>query len=242
MTPLIPVVIVCRNGLGLTKKAVKSILAQSVPMEVLLVDNASEDGTREWAKSKRDVTMIGWETQRSLAECWNHALKALWRVGYTEALVVNNDVEIHWGTVEALHYYSQSTGTGFVTCVSVNKQEQMKEYTGKDWNPRPNPDFSNFLISKEVTQKVGWFDEKMFPAYCEDSDYHVRMHRAGIHAVCIDLPFLHHGASTLKESPEGEQAKIRRGAQKNRERFFDLYGCFPGTPEYEALFMENSGK
>jgi GT2 family glycosyltransferase len=101
---------------------------------------------------------------------------------------------------------------------------------------QPHPDFSCFLIHKRVTDKVGWFDEEYTPAFCEDCDYHVRMHRAGIRAVCLDLPFLHHGSMTVKNAESGEQARIKRGADQNRERFRQKYGCLPGTKEYEALF------
>jgi GT2 family glycosyltransferase len=84
---------------------------------------------------------------------------------------------------------------------------------------------------------VGWFNESYFPAYCEDSDYHVRMHRADVRAVCVDLPFLHHGAGTIKHAGTGEVARIRRGADRNRERFRQEYGCLPGSEAYQELFI-----
>ena len=84
----------------------------------------------------------------------------------------------------------------------------------------------------------GTFDEDYDPAYCEDSDYHVRMHRAGIRAVCVDVPYYHMGAGaqTVKNSSPKDRRIIEEGAEKNRERFRLKYGCLPGTPEYEKLF------
>jgi hypothetical protein len=84
---------------------------------------------------------------------------------------------------------------------------------------------------------VGRFDEEFEIAYCEDNDYHVRMHMAGIKAVGIDLPFLHHGAQTVKSSEPGERRMIERAADANRERFEEKWGCRPGTPAYESLFQ-----
>lgn len=230
------VVTVARNNLHLTKKAVASALAQDIPCDVLLVDNASSDGTAQWAATKH-LTRISMLQQTSLAECWNIGLAAAWSVGREGVLVCNNDVEIRPETVRYLSSYSLHQKVPFVTCVSVNAPQQFVE-PALHWSDhtREHPDFSCFYITKEVTDKVGWFNEEYFPAYCEDSEYHIRMHRAGIKAVCTDLPFLHHGAATVKHCDPAERSKIQRGADRNRERFRAVYGCLPGTPAYYALF------
>lgn len=232
----VPVVMVCRNNLPLTKLALRSVLAQDVPVEVLVVDNCSSDGTSQWLRTKNLMTIFP-SRQWSLARCWNAALVALWRAGWDRALIINNDVELRADTVRILRGH----GGEFVTCVSVDQRERMgvlgdRTLESLRANEREHPDFSCFMLSRSVTDRVGWFDERFWPAYCEDSDYHVRMYRAGVQAVCMDLPFLHHGAGTMKFAAPGERARIERGAQKNRERFRELYGCLPGTAEYGALF------
>lgn len=240
----VPLVVVCRNNLALTKLAVRSALAQDHPVEILAVDNCSSDGTAQWLRTKQIVTIFP-QVQQSLAWCWNSALQALWAAGENHALVINNDVRLRPDTVRLLSAH----GGEFVTCVSVDALDQVGIYTNKNDIPderervsvlrsgqRPHPDFSCFMISKTVTDKVGWFDEEYFPAYCEDSVYHVRMHRAGVRAVCVDLPFLHHGAGTIKHASKGEVARIRRGADANRERFRQEYGCLPGSDAYQELF------
>jgi GT2 family glycosyltransferase len=235
----IPVVIVARNSLGLTKLAVKSVLAQDTPVDLLVVDNASTDGTGAWLRSKH-FTFMFTDEQWSLARCWNNALRTLWYAGHDRALVVNNDVELVTFMVKYLSAYMEHQELKFVTGIGVDHPQQIKknETEALDWSYhiRPHPDFSCFMIHKDVTDKIGFFDEEFFPAYCEDSDYHVRMYRAGIKAVSVELPFLHHGASTLKNASLAEQNKIRRGADRNRERFRQKYGCLPGSDEYQELF------
>jgi len=232
----IPVVLIARNNLALTKLAIKSVQAQDLPVEILVVDNHSNDGTAQWLRTK-SLTVISAPEQWSLARCWNTALAALWRAGWSKALVCNNDIELRPDTVSQLNRH----GGKFVTAVSVNRPEQLVDESNvlHDWNEREHPDFSCFMISRRVTDRVGWFDERYFPAYCEDSDYHVRMFRAGIRAVCVDIPFLHHGASTIKTAGAGETARIRRGADANRERFRLVYGCLPGSDAYQDLFRES---
>ena len=37
------------GNLELTKKAVESVLNQTIPVHLILIDNGSTDGTKEWA-------------------------------------------------------------------------------------------------------------------------------------------------------------------------------------------------
>jgi hypothetical protein len=162
-------------------------------------------------------------------------------------LVVNNDIELRPDTYRHL----VADGGGFVTAVGTNDPEKIKppmKYEHKlanirgpylDPDPskkRPHPDFSCFLIRKEVFEEVGPFDERFEGAYCEDSDYHVRMHRAAITAYALELPFLHHGAQTVKNADPGDQKRIQIQADKNRALFKQIYGFGVGSPEYYASF------
>lgn len=222
---------VARNNVHLTKRAVKSAFAQDMVCPVAVVDNASTDGTNAWLNTQ-NIGHATFGKQKSLAYCWNYMLKFAWKLGCEHALVCNNDIELRPDAYRLLAAH----GGPFVTCVSVRTVEELN-YPNPPTSERPSPDFSAFLIRRSVTDTIGWFDESYFPCYTEDCDMHVRMWRAGIKAVCIDLPFLHHGAATLNAADEGEQARIKRGADANREKFRQTYGCLPGTPEYDKLFQ-----
>lgn len=240
-----PVIMLCHNALELTKKAVESVLQQDIRANLICVDNASTDGTAEWLEEKLvlrrawggSISAISvWKTQRSVALAWNIQLDRIFRDGRPfitasdYALVVNNDVVLRSDTYREL----LADGGPFVTGVGVGDMKQIEGPFIK--SPSPHPDFSCFLIRREVWEKVGPFDENFKGAYCEDLDYHVRMQMAGIRAVNIAMPFYHHVSGTLKNASPEEAQRIQDQANKNREYFKQKWGVAVGSPEYYAKF------
>src|SRR6185369_2874361 len=223
------IVVISRNNLHLTKKAVASFLAQDIPVQVLVINNASTDGTAQWLHSQ-PVYNIHYQSQKSVAECWNRALRLCFKDGTDHVLVANNDVELKPWTYRMLI----EDGGGFVTAVGVNERKQFDEKPEPE-KKRDHPDFSCALIRKWVFDQVQ-FDEGCLIAFTEDSILHVEMHRKGIHAYCIGVPFLHVGSATVKLADPEESQRIREQADRNRERFYAIYGARIGTPEYEKLF------
>ena len=230
------IAIVLRDNLALSKLAIKSALAQQPACDVLCVNNASSDGTASFIATK-NVATISFQKQVSLSACWNAALKAAWRSGYRSVLMLNNDAIVRPDTAATLDALNEE----FLTCVSVNSEDQVgtpgdRSLEDLQSGKRRHPDYSCWMMRKSVTDKGLWFNEDYFPAFCEDSDHHARCHRAGVECFCVDLPFFHYSSATLKQASEKEAIIIRKGADRNRERFRQKYGCLPGTPEYEKLF------
>jgi len=218
------------NNLKLTQKAVDTFMAQDIGnVGVILLDNASVDGTKEWAMAHPGILLIHFGGPRSVSYSWNFGLSLLFSQGEAYVLVVNNDVELRPDTYRRL----AEDGGGFVTAVGVDDVGKIDDIGSG--NKRPHPDFSCYLIRKEVWEKVGPFDEKFLGAYAEDWDYHCRLHQAGITAECIDLPFYHLGAGTVK-SHQSIASKIHAQAQANRDYFAQKWGMKGGSPEYYKFF------
>ena len=219
-----------RNNLHLTRKAVKTFRAQDIPVEILIIDNASTDGTAQWLSAQRDLGVMHHDPPLSVAASWNRGLEFAFRQGADHALIVNNDTELRPDTYRLL----LEDGGGFVTAVGTNDPEKIKPpYALPDpAAKRDHPDFSCFLIRKETYYKVGPFDENFKIAFAEDGDYDVRLFKAGIRAYCIDLPFLHHGSMTIKNSDPAEIRRIQIQADKNRQYFAKKHGFAMASPEY----------
>lgn len=235
-------IIVCpvRNGVEYTKAALPTFLAQEMFVNIILIDNDSSDGTGEWARSQ---PLSHWPQRpaKSVSASWNRALRQLFggrslfeqRSDY--ALIVNNDVLLKPETYRLL----LEDGGEFVTATGVNTMEQFAQ-PSQPQNKRPHPDFSCFLIRRSCWEKVGPFDESYTGGYVEDCDYHVRMHRAGVDARCLAVPFFHAACGTIKSAAPEEAKLISQRADANRKRFFDKYGCVPGDANYQKLFDESS--
>jgi len=230
-----PIIVLARNNLHLTKKAIASFRKQDIPVEILLVDNQSTDGTSQWANTQSDLGYIYNDPPKSFAASWNQGLWYWFSHGAEYCLVVNNDVELRPDTYRHL----LADGGGFVTAVGVREWPEpwVELESGPDpLRKRSHPDFSCLLIRRETYELVGKFDECFKVAYCEDSSYHVRMHRVGINAVCLDLPFLHHGAQTVKNADPKEVRMVQLQADENRKLFKKMYGFAVGSKEYYESF------
>lgn len=244
---MVLICILSHNNLPLTRACIASAMLQEYDdgrrdtffgsHSLLIVDNASTDSTPQWLAANRGFSYIAFHERKSVAACWNYVLD--WAFNpvnpckYEGVLFLNNDTEIRPDTITWL----MKDPAPFVTAVSVRSESELN-YPSPPTTRRPHPDFSCFLIKPACWKKVGRFDEGFELAYCEDADYHVRMHMAGVEAVSLDLPFLHHGSQTVKHADPKEQRLIQRAADRNRARFEEMYGCLPGSEAYNAIFQE----
>jgi GT2 family glycosyltransferase len=231
-----PAIILTRNNLNLTKRAVDTVRKQDIEggADLWIIDNGSKDGTWQWLLSNpepvRRYTIN--EPPKSVSASWNFGLNFCFRnLRADYALVLNNDIELRPDTYRHL----VADGGGFVT--GVGSDDYTKIVPLEDPDPakkRKHPSFSCFLIRREVFEKVGPFDERFEGAYCEDMDYHMRMHAAGIEAMCLELPFFHHISATVKNADPIDRRSIQIQADKNRALFKQIYGFECGSPEYYA--------
>lgn len=242
------IVTLTRNNLELTKRAIESFRAQDIgDVRILVVENDSSDNSANWLASQDDLTVIYNKPQAGVAGGWNQALRWLMNPKWDTSskppmplppmadyvLSCNNDVVLHKSTYRWL----VEDGNGFVTAVGTKDPQKIIDVQPPDPNRKRNhPDYSAWLMRRWVWEKVGEFDECFEGGYCEDASHHLRMHRAGINAVALELPFLHYGAQTVKNAEVKEQQRIQRQADKNRQLFKSMYGFGVGTEEYYRAF------
>jgi GT2 family glycosyltransferase len=221
-----PVLLVTHNCLELTKKCVASVQEQTISVDILVIDNASTDGTREWL-SEQGIKAMLFDTNIGVSIAWNVGLELAFK-NHGHCLVVNNDTKLPPYFYNKLLSYDLS----FVTGVSVDDLSNHPE----EWKqPAEYPDFSAFLIRRSCWCAVGRFDQRM-KFYASDCDYAVRAHRAGIGMVNAGVPFHHERSSTLKHATAEERTEIQAQADEDRRVFKSIYGCFPWESGYSKLF------
>lgn len=78
-----------------------------------------------------------------------------------------------------------------------------------------------FAQTPECTERVGYYDENFWPGYYEDSDYQVRLYRAGIERLEPQLDvYVHHQSATTGALGEDW---IRERRARNRQYFLQKW-------------------
>ncbi len=224
-----------RAGIRDTQVAIESCLQQTMDdICILTIDDASQDCSHYLRSLRGPFIQITYSRPHGLNHAWNEGLRwAFNKMRQPHVLVINNDVQLRTDTYQTL----VDDGGGFVTGVGVKDLADTNHINASSRSP--HPDFSCFLIRKQVWDKVGEFDET-FWAWASDCDYHVRMNQAGIEAYALDLPFHHRGggSSTLRNVNQELHLELCRLSDRDRQTFHRKWGCEVGSDQYYAMFRE----
>lgn len=86
------------------------------------------------------------------------------------------------------------------------------------------PHFHTFAVGEAVINRVGLFDERFYPAYCEDNDFQRRVQFAGFPIARLDVAPGHDNSSTLAADSrlqERNQDTFRRNVALFRRKVAD---------------------
>jgi GT2 family glycosyltransferase len=215
-------VVLSWNGREDTLACLRSLEGEDA--EVIVVDNASEDGSAE-AAAGAGAEVIRNERNLGYAGGMNVGIRAALERGADAVLLLNNDVEVEPGAVEAL---TAVEGAGAVCPVVVFADDPGRVwYAGASFDPRrgyngrhrTEPTATEtericgaaVLIPRETIERIGSFDEQLF-AYVEDADWSLRVRDAGLSLLVTPAARVRHkvSASTGGEgSPDALYYSVR---------------------------------
>jgi GT2 family glycosyltransferase len=242
--PEVSAVVVACDGLPFTRLALESILGSvGIDLEVIVVDNASEDGTGEYlrslAASDQRVRPIRHAENLGFAAGVNAGLAAT----RGEALVVlNNDVVVPPAALARLVGHLGDPALGLVGPISNEAATEAE--VDEDWGTygellarsgdRARERRGRLLdvemltmfcvaMRRDVFERVGLVDERFEVGLFEDDDYSLRIREQGLRVVVAEDVLVHHfgEAAIGKLVPTGEYAAI---FEVNRHRFEKKWG------------------
>lgn len=141
-----------------------------------------------------------------VAPSWNLALE----LGFPWTVIGGDDCLVNETTLEAL----------------LNAAEARPEfglYSPVVEENKPHSEWSFFMQSRDLTEKLGLYDEIFWPGYFEDDDYRRRMRLAGtMPAKVLESKVQHIGGAT------SEQFAWSVRYTANQERYAAKWGGIPG--------------
>lgn len=243
------IVILSYNTLDYTRLCVESIRKHTQPgsYEIIIVDNASQDGSTDWLKKQPDLRCIYNTENQGFPKGCNQGMAI---AEGTELLLLNSDTIVtpHWleQLQKALYSGEKVGAVSCVTNVCSNNQsidvpyettsgilpfaEAYNKSDPEKWERRLRLVGFCFLLKRSIVEKIGGLDEVFTPGNFEDDDYSLRIIAAGYELLLCRDTFIHHFGSMSFKKSYGDvafaekQRKFQRLLRRNRAYFQSKWG------------------
>lgn len=254
---LTSIVIASLNSLSKTKRCIETILARresGFPIELIVIDNGSTDGSAEWLAEQSEIKFIRNEENLGAPRARNQGL-ALARGEWVAFF--DNDVYVtqKWLSKALYHgFVDPEVGAVCLVANRASKHQQVPyegdstersielfaaERSAKLHRRGQETDlFTSFgiVVRREAIEKIGGFDEAFSPWGFEDDDYSLRLRLAGYRSrVALDVFVYHdHYHDAAKEQRHADLLR------RNWERFATKWGKgeTPKMYDYDALGLD----
>ncbi len=245
---MVSVVIPNYNGKRFIEACLKALLEDAPGAEILVVDNGSEDGSRELVEeSFSQVKVIALNQNYGFPRAVNEGIRAAAR---PYVILLNNDTEVLPGFTDALSDALSHDSRAFsaqAKLISLHNPEKIDDAgnfycalgwafaRGKDrktaYYERPGAVFAACagaaIYRKDIFEKIGYFDEAHF-AYLEDIDIGWRARIAGYRNLYAPAARVLHAGSGTSGSRYNE-FKVRLSSRNN------VYLIWKNMPAFQLL-------
>jgi GT2 family glycosyltransferase len=242
--PKASIIILTYNNLDYTRQCLESISAKTAypSYEIIIVDNASTDGTveflQDYAASHPNFQLVLNGENRGFATGNNQGIAA----STGEYIVfLNNDTVVTQGWLSGLISHMRDPAVGAVGPVTNSAGNESK--IGADYSEISGLD--NFarryrqahagdsfeirmlalfcmLVRRSVIDQVGLLDERFEVGMYEDDDFSLRIRQKGFRILCAEDVYIHHWGSVSFSQLEAE--RYQRLHLENRKKFEEKWG------------------
>ncbi|WP_066022704.1 MULTISPECIES: glycosyltransferase [Clostridium] len=235
---LTSIIILTYNNLEYTKQCIESIRknTKNSEYEIIVVDNCSNDGTREWLNNQEDIILILNEENVGFPKGCNQGIEV---ASGDNILLLNNDVIVthNWldNMIKCL-YSSDNIGAVGPVSNSVSYYQQINtNYTNLEelidfaqgynvsdvskWEDRLKLVGFCMLIKKNVLDEIGLLDEIFSPGNFEDDDLSLRIINAHYRLILCKDTFIHHYGSVSFSQDDKYISLLKT----NENKFYDKW-------------------
>lgn len=203
------IIIVTRNRLPCLKRAVEAARRET-EADVLVVDNASTDGTREWLSGEKGLDVLETGSNLGGAGGFTAGLQQAFERGYEWFWIMDDDVEPISGALTRLLDYGRIAPSiqptkldaegrvfefeGFIHARSFRRSRltHARVFADRDWMLCNTANFEGMFLHRSVIETVGYPNADFFLAW-DDAYYGwrvaARMKNIYIRDACVRKQF-----------------------------------------------------
>jgi GT2 family glycosyltransferase len=192
--------------------------------EIIVVDNASTDGTREFLAARPGLRVMANDTNRGCGYAWNQGVEATaarWTV------ILNNDVVVAPGFREGLVGFAEETGCQIVSPARCDGEldYDFLDFAGRFVSTmqlacrRGVATGVAFMVHRNVFEAVGMFDARIGRAGYEDEDFSRHARKGGFRLAVTGRAYLHHFGSVTQKSVKSDMGLAESARLSDRDYF-----------------------
>ena len=239
-------VILSYNTLSYTQLCIDSIRKHcfNKAYEIIVVDNASTDGSAQWLKEQPDIVLLENTENTGFPKGCNQGISIASKEN--DIFLLNSDTLMMFNSLYTLRmglYENDKVGAaGAVTNYAGNQQvlrldfdysniQKCVEMAKYNNIPQKNPYelksmliMFAMLIKRNALNQTGMLDESFSPGNYEDNDYGLRLLKKGYDCIlCWNSFIFHFGSKSFNRSEENYKKLLNR----NRQLFKNKWGFYP---------------